>query len=227
MLQILKNPLTAWLRWYVGKVAVEFRHRSCHLRIGYLAYAKGCRFGMCNRLSAHSSVLESTLGDYSYIGGYSRIAHACIGKFTSIGPEVLIGLGSHPSRGYVSTYPAFYSAVSRDRLSFVTHNKFDEYRQTKVGHDVWIGARAILIDGITVGDGAIVGAGAVVTRDVPPYAVVGGVPAKIIRYRFELAEIEALLRIKWWDRELSWIERHAGTYEDATKFIDKVGNLNV
>lgn len=221
MLQILKNPLTAWLNWYVGKIVLEFRHRSGRLRIGYLAYAKGCRFGMGNRLSAHSNVMKSSLGDYSYIGGYSRISLASIGKFTSIGPEVLIGLGSHPTKGGVSTYPAFYSAVSSDRLSFVEENKFDEYQETTVGNDVWIGARAILIDGITIGDGAIVGAGAVVTRDVPPYAVVGGVPAKIIRYRFEPEIIDILLKIKWWDRELAWIERHTSAYEDVAKFILK------
>jgi acetyltransferase-like isoleucine patch superfamily enzyme len=108
------------------------------------------------------------------------------------------GLGAHPTN-WLSTHPAFYSLRRQSGVTFVQENHFDELRPVTIGSDVWIGARTLVLDGISVGDGAVIAAGAVVTRDVPPYAVVGGVPARPIRYRFDDAVIAELLDWRWWE----------------------------
>ncbi len=111
----------------------------------------------------------------------------------------MIGAGRHPL-DWLSTHPAFYSTRSQAGLSFVDENLYDELSaRTVVGSDVWIGARSLIMGGVEVGDGAIVAAGAVVTRSVPPYAVVRGVPATVARFRFTPEVIEELLDFRWWD----------------------------
>ena len=110
-----------------------------------------------------------------------------MGAFCSLGPEILIGLGIHPLQ-YVSTYPGFYAPdlVSWSvRISFM-RKKYHLLKHAPIiiGSDVWIGARAIVRDGVNIGHGAVIGAGALVTKDVAPYSIVGGVPARLIRMRF-------------------------------------------
>ncbi|MDE6871395.1 MAG: CatB-related O-acetyltransferase [Bacteroidales bacterium] len=126
--------------------------------------------------------------------------NAVIGKFCSIGPEVLIGgLPSHPLN-LKSTFPGFYQ---KDSSFYGVEPEYEynepEFKQVTIGNDVWIGARAMILDGVCVGDGAVIGAGAVVTKDVPPYAIVGGVPAKIIKFRFAEPEILDMLKSQWWN----------------------------
>ncbi len=151
----------------------------------------------------------------SYIAPRTQIQNCSIGRYCSIGPEVMAGMGTHPSRGFVSTYPAFFRKHNYGcTKSFVNEDLFEEIKEIRMGNDVWIGARATILDGVRIGNGAIVGAGAVVTKDVPDYAVVGGVPAKLIRYRFEDAEIEFLLKLAWWDRDEAWIIEHARDFHD-------------
>ena len=90
---------------------------------------------------------------------------------------------------------------------------------THIGNDVWIGLNATILDGVTIGDGAIVAAGAVVTKDVPPYAVVGGVPAKIIKYRFTESQIDFLLKFRWWEKDRKWIQQNYKRFQDIESFI--------
>lgn len=155
------------------------------------------RFLEYSRLYGESVLLNSCLGRGTYVTS-ARVSNCTVGAFCSIGPGVLLGgLGVHPT-SWVSTHPIFYSSMGQIGKVFVDCSRFDELPRNKVGNDVWIGARAIILDGVTIGDGAVVAAGAVVTKDVPPYAVVGGVPARIIRYRFSDQQIESLLSLKWW-----------------------------
>jgi chloramphenicol O-acetyltransferase type B len=150
-----------------------------------------------NRLGKGTNINVSKVGRHTYIA-YARITRAQIGSFCSIGPEVIIGgLGSHPTK-FVSTHPVFYSTLCQSGTTFTTQNLFDEQKSVIVGNDVWIGARALILDGVTIGDGAVIAAGAIVTKDIPPYAIVGGVPAKIIRYRFSENVIFTLLEWEWW-----------------------------
>ena len=130
-----------------------------------------------------------------------------MGAFCSIGPEAIVGgLGLHPTK-MLSTHPAFYSTQGQTSVFFAKAPTYEEWRHTEVGSDVWIGSRAVVLDGLSIGTGAIVAAGAVVTRDVPPYAIVGGVPARLIRFRYGDSERERLQNCRWWDLELSGLAR--------------------
>jgi len=132
----------------------------------------------------------------------AQIRNADVGAFCSIGPEVLIGgFGKHPTN-WISTHPAFYSPLKQAGFTFSTESKFRELERTEIGNDVWIGARAMILDGVKIGNGAIVAAGAVVARDVSPYSIVGGVPAKEIRKRFGDDVIASLKGMEWWNLSL-------------------------
>lgn len=148
------------------------------------------------------------VGAFTYFNGTAEIFHASIGRYCSIAPGVVIGPGEHPV-SHLSTHPfAFggggnrfkncpaYDAIRAPGGSIIKH------RKTIIGSDVWIGTRAYVSQGVTIGHGSIVAAHAVVTRDVPPYYIVGGVPAKVIRPRFAAAITDRLLALEWWNCSL-------------------------
>lgn len=159
------------------------------------------------------------LGYGSYIGPYSKVS-AKIGRFTSIASHVCTIAGRHAYQApFATTCPMFFSLNpnhSQSGSTFATEQMFEELKfavpethlDVEIGNDVWIGERAILIGGIHIADGAVVLAGAVVTKDVPPYAIVGGVPAKIIRYRYDEEIINFLLNIQWWNNSEDWFKEH-------------------
>lgn len=152
-----------------------------------------------NRLGANSSIRKSELGLFSYIEG-GAVGRAKVGRFCSIGPGALVGaISSHPLY-FLSTHPLFYSNVTTLGINFLNspHAGVEESKETVVGNDVWIGARAIIFDGVRVGDGAVIAAGAVINKNVEPYSIVGGVPGRHLRYRFSQEKIDFLLRVKWW-----------------------------
>jgi acetyltransferase-like isoleucine patch superfamily enzyme len=124
----------------------------------------------------------------------ARIPETSIGSFCSIGHDVKLGVGKHPVN-WLSTHSFQYKTEG----AFSMLKTFTIAVPVKIGNDVWIGTGAIILDGVNIGDGAIVAAGAVVTKNVPPYAVVGGVPAKVIKYRFSAEIIVELLALKWWE----------------------------
>jgi acetyltransferase-like isoleucine patch superfamily enzyme len=159
-----------------------------------------CELGEYVQVFGHTRIGSCKIARYSYIGDRCDFTRTSIGPFTSVGPEVLCGLGSHPI-DYVSTYPGFYSdKVVGSKWFGINHEfKNQDKQPVTIGADVWIGARAIILGGVTIGHGVVIAAGAVVNKDVPPYAIVGGVPAKIIRYRFDQSTIEKLLASAWWE----------------------------
>lgn len=187
-----------------------------------MARSSDCQFGEYNTLYEGAALLHVAIGDFSYVGAHSRISNAKIGKYCSIGPDVIAGMGTHPTRTFVSTHPAFYSTARQAYISFVRESCFQEFASISIGNDTWIGARAIIVDGVSIGDGAIVCAGAVVTKDVPAFAVVGGVPARLIRYRFSSEEIEQLLAFQWWDKDIEWLRNNAKAFCNVRSFTSSI-----
>jgi len=170
---------------------------------------------------ATGAILEKVnISDFSYISNDSVISNADIGKFCSIGPNVQIGLAPHPSRVFVSTCPAFYSNDNSGCLITFRENKIfdDAVPKTVLANDIWIGSNVIIPGGVHISTGAIVAAGAVVVKDIPPYAVVGGNPAKIIRYRFAEEQIKTLLVSEWWDWPIEKISQQVDNFSDIEQF---------
>jgi chloramphenicol O-acetyltransferase type B len=143
-------------------------------------------------------LINVLIGDFSYVSSGTQLDLTQIGKFCSLGPQILGGCGGHPI-DLVSTNPVFFSTFTQSGVTFAKKDCFQDRENIIIGHDVWIGARAFIKDGVKIGNGAVVAAGAVVVKDVPDYAIVGGTPAKIIRYRFPPEVIQELLMIRWWD----------------------------
>ena len=159
-----------------------------------------------------------TLGDYSYIAKNAQIVHCVIGKFCSIGPNCCCGLGIHPING-ISTSPMFYSTAKQNGVTLCSEDKAVESKATVIGNDVFIGANVTILDGVTIGDGAVIGAGAVVTKNVSPYAIVGGVPAKLVNYRFDEETIEKLLKKRWWEGDDSSIRAVEDFFYEINTFL--------
>lgn len=140
---------------------------------------------------------HSRVGRYSYVARNTLIQHADIGAFCSISEDCKIGMPSHPS-DFVSTSPVFLEGGNYLGTNFASF-PYEDCPRTVIGNDVWIGVGAKIKSGLSIGDGAIIAAGAVVTRDVPDFAIVGGVPARLIRYRFDEETCRALKQSAWWE----------------------------
>jgi acetyltransferase-like isoleucine patch superfamily enzyme len=161
---------------------------------------------------------DCSIGSHSYIQKDSRIFNAIIGNFCSIASRVTIAPGAHPIFG-VSTHPAFFLKNTPLALTFADQDYVQFSRKVTVGHDVWIGESAIILDGVAVGTGAIIAAGSVVTKDVAPYAIVGGIPAKLIKYRFSERIIAELLQSEWWNYPDRWFAANYKSMHDIADFL--------
>ena len=171
------------------------------------------------------------VGAFTYFNGPAEAFHTVIGRYCSIAPEVIIGPGEHPINR-LSTHPVafggggnrfksskLYDAIRAPGGSDVRH------RITTIGHDVWIGARAYISQGVTIGHGSIIAAHAVVTKDVPPYSIVGGVPAKLIRTRFDETTVQRLLSLSWWDFSMTRADTADLPLDDIQASIDRLEQL--
>lgn len=178
---------------------------------------KNSRMGEYSRLKPNTELRDSTLGDYSIVSSFSIINAADIGKFNSIGPGVFIGLWEHNM--WVSTH-GFYAFESCGEFVKGFKNLELDNVRVRVGSDVWIGANAVILKGVTIGDGAIIGGGSVITKDVEPYAIVVGNPQRLLRYRFNKEDIEFLLKMKWWNFERKEIQDMVdkGVWDSIEKF---------
>jgi phosphonate metabolism protein (transferase hexapeptide repeat family) len=168
-------------------------------RIHRTASVRGTSFGAYCEVGQRTKIAESAFGDYSYVVNDSDIIYTTVGKFCSIAAHTRINPGNHPLERVALNHFTYRSSaydLGPDDPDF-----FDWRRGFRcvLGHDVWIGHGAIVLPGRSVGNGAAVAAGAVVTHDVPAFAIVVGTPAKILRYRFTPEIVAALERIAWWD----------------------------
>lgn len=165
-------------------------------------------FEGANRIGSRS-VFSGKLGYGSYLANDCLII-ANIGRFTSIGPFVRTNRGIHPtSEPFATSCPMFYSTKKKNGKTFASRMMFEEFLPpTEIGNDVWIQQNVFFSAGIKIGDGAIILAGAVVTKDIPPYAIVGGVPARVLRYRYNKDTIQFLLDFRWWEKDVDWLKSH-------------------
>jgi acetyltransferase-like isoleucine patch superfamily enzyme len=172
-----------------------------------------------SKVMSSCNIYKSSVGKYSYIGYNCQIIHSKIGNFCSIANNVIIGGAKHPL-DFVSTSPVFIKGRNVLRTNF-NSKVFEQYKETFIGNDVWIGNNAILKGGITISDGAVIGMGAVVTKNVGPYEVWAGNPAKLINKRFEEKDINKLLNLKWWDLEDEKLRQVSLYIDDPKEFINK------
>lgn len=164
-----------------------------------------------NKILRFAEVYKSEIGKYSYINSNSIVSYSVIGKFTSIGANCSIGTPNHPIE-YLSTSPFTYNELSSNKSNiFGFTSSFDTYsKKTLIGNDCWIGNNVVIMQGVSIGDGVIIGAGAVVTKDIESYSIAVGVPAKVIKKRFNDEKLNYLIENKiekWWEFEEKEIKK--------------------
>ena len=160
---------------------------------------------------------DSTIGRHSYIG-YDSEVHSCdIGSFCSIANGFVVGGAKHPL-DWVSSSPIFYN-VGGGTGTHLSDLEIAPLKRTTIGHDVWIGNRVTIMQGVTIGTGVAIGAGAIVTKDVPPYAVVAGCPAKVIKYRFDEETIQKLMVSEWWNLDDAVLKEKARLVSNTQEFL--------
>ena len=226
---LLKNPLLVWVRSSIISFFYIFIYRKNKLIIGSGATIKSSKFGKYNLIGDNCTIIEAKIASYTYVASDTIISMANIGLFSSIGPECRIGLGLHPTKSYVSTHPIFFSKLKQCGITFADEQDYIERKLISIGHDVWIGARALVMDGVQIGTGAIVAAGAVVTKDVVPYSIVAGVPAKIIRSRFNQQQIDFIMESRWWEIDGNILKENYKIfhkYEIFKEFISTLSEIN-
>lgn len=208
----------------------HFINKTMPLLYYYSKFVKKILRGKCVRnsqidptavINSGSSIVDSTVGAYSYCSYDCNIIYARIGRFCSLANEVIIGGDEHPM-DWLSTSPVFQDVKHSGPSKKFARHTLPAAKLTTIGNDVWIADRVIVKQGVTVGDGAVIGAGAVVTKDVPPYAVVAGVPAKVLKYRFDEDTIRDLLEIRWWDLPESEITKYSECIMNVNKFVKQV-----
>lgn len=160
------------------------------------------------RINKESYFYNTLIGAHTYFAGYNTVMNAVVGRFCSIAKNVSIGPGKHPAHTFVSTSPYFWSPAGQAGPSLVKESLFQETGKVVIGHDVWIGQNVVVLDDVTIGNGAIIAAGAVVNKDVPPYAIVGGIPARVLKMRFLPRQIAFLEELRWWDKSEEWFRQH-------------------
>lgn len=172
-----------------------------------------------NKIGKSCTIGNSTVGKHSYIADFSIVNNTHIGNFCSIGPGFKCGLGSHP-HNFISSSPFFYSTLNETNAGL-----YQEYEDIQIGNDVWIGANVFVKDGVTIGDGAIIAAGAVVLKDVEDYAIMGGIPAKVIRYRHDPAVIASLKKLAWWHKDTEWLKANKAYFQKEISGLEDINDI--
>lgn len=205
--------------FYLGEQSFFQGKASGLVNLGQSVHVHGCILNGPVILGPRVSLASTNIERFTYLAGNSLVIKASIGPFCSIAPGVTIGLPSHPVDG-ISTSPIFFSNLQQCGINWRDDAVVDELLPVTIGADVWMGANALIKGGVKIGVGAVIGAGAVVTKDVPDFAIVGGVPARIIRYRFEHAVREKILASQWWDQPDLVLRKRIDQWNDPELFIE-------
>ncbi len=207
------------------------REKMCCIDGRSIVNFSNCEFEGCNKVEKFTILNHVIFGFGSYISESSTLVNTAVGRYCAIGPNVHIVNGRHPAKIFVSIHPAFYSTAKQAGITYVQKNKFSEFTYVDsekgmfvdIGNDVWIGDGASIMEGVKVADGTIVGANALIVKDTEPYGVYGGVPARLIRYRFDEEDVSFLLKLKWWDKGAEWVHKHAEYYDDIKRLKQEIG----
>ena len=193
----VRRAVVAVARWIVLQGRKNLLYP--HVTFGARTSVDGrCRFGSGVTVGPDSTLMASSMGRQTYCAFRLWAANTSFGPFCAIGPGVISGIGRHPTRGFATSHPAFFSPSWPADRRYAIH-PFEEHLPVEIGADVWVGANAFISAGVKVGHGAVIGAGAVVVRDVAPYEIVAGVPARRLRFRFPDEDIKFLLDLRWWE----------------------------
>jgi len=220
MYKLLKSFLPAVIRHKL----ITLIHKVVYkVIIGRSCYVSDVKFECHCKVGENSKITSSSIGKFTYVTEGARIKFAKIGRYCSIGPNIRIGNGLHPSKNFVSTSPVFYSPKTKLGFSYVVDSIFEEHKFTslskkyfvEIGNDVWIGANVTIFDGVSIGDGAIIGANSLVTKDVDAYSIVAATTAQLKRYRFDDVHINVLKTLEWWNKPRSWIEENSIYFDDV------------
>ena len=195
-------------KYYLAKLIKKLRRSA----IG------NSRIDKTSYISSGNTILNSTIGRYSYTGYDTTILYSDIGNFCSIGSDVKIGSAGHPME-YVSTSPLFVSGRNVFGKHF-NNVEFEPYKKTLIGNDVWIGQNVLIKSGITIGNGAVIGMGAVLTKNVGPYEIWAGNPARFIRKRFDEKTIGILEKIQWWNWDDDKIKENKDLFINVSEFCN-------
>ncbi len=205
---------------FLGRIFLFFYWNYRNLTEGLKIYnyklSRRTELGKKTMIRSGTEMFHLSLGDYSYISGPGNLVEeAKIGKFCSIARQVIIGVKGH-NYDWVTTSPI----ITSKELGFIENDVVEPQKEMPIiGNDVWIGMNSIIMRGVNRGHGAVIAAGSVVTSDVLPYSIVGGVPAKHIRYRFTEDQIQKLLTIKWWEWEEKKIMDNSHMFYKIEDFI--------
>lgn len=209
------------------RMGTELKTHSIMMPKSY--FHKGTIFEGHHYIGKQVYLSNVKVGYGTYINDRGDFTNVKIGKYTSIGTDVGSLLGAHPTHTFVAMHPAFYVKDPGLSLCYSDKDAYTEYvylkddpsYQISIGNDVWIGSHVKILQGVTIGDGAIIGAGAVVTKDVEPYGIYAGVPAKKIKSRFSEEQIQKLLTMKWWEQDETWIREHIDEFCDVEQFLNQ------
>ena len=178
-----------------------------------------------SKIESGTTFISSSMDKYSFCGYDCDIVHTIIGSFCSIANNVKIGGGKHPI-DWVSTSPVFYKGRDSVRKKFSKHER-DNVIKTHIGNDVWIGEGCIIKQGIKIGNGSVIGMGSVVTKDVEPYSIVGGVPARVLRFRFSNDLISKLMKSEWWNLDDNILSEASSYIQNPDLFLECLKNKSV
>ena len=190
----MKNFFSVSIIFFINRIFYVLKNLNKNLIIGYKSLLKNVFFEGHNVVYDNCRLSNVKIGYKTYVSSNTRIVNSKIGKYCSIAKDCVIGLATHPVNEFYSSHHFIYKSFSK-----VNNYEYDEHQYVEIGNDVWIGERAVIFGNIKIGDGCIIASGAVVNKDVEPYSVVAGVPAKFVKYRFNIKTRKYLLDIKWWN----------------------------